>query len=617
VWPFIAPRLFRNVALPASSASGTRCTRLQILKDSLKNMILQNIYYAIKPFLPWSVRIFLRRQRARSRKSSFCNVWPIDPIAATAPPNWPGWPNGKRFAVVLTHDVEGPKGLGRTLQLMEAESRHGFRSSFNFVPKGDYRVDALLRSTLDSAGFEVGVHGLEHDGKLYKSKADFVQKATQIREYMRKWNATGFRSPLMQHKLGWLHQLGVEYDASTFDTDPFEPQSDGVRTIFPFWVPSQQGSGYVELPYTLVQDFTLFTILGQTNTDVWKAKVDWIAAHGGMVLLNTHPDYICFEGTPQRDEYPLSYYEEFLTHLRAKYNNQFWSALPREVAAFYRSTSSTELRNTRRRVCIVTYGKGEADNRLRHYAEALVKNGDHVEVIVVGAENGSPPTEIVSGMAIWRIRQRRSHGTNKWIYALHLLQHLCILSVRLTLRHSRIQYDLIHFCDVPNCLVFSAWHPKRRGAKLLLDLRDTTAKDTTNELQSGLKIYAKCLRAIETASANFVDHIITSKELSHGRPTLSFPKEKCTVLRGCPDEDTNSVGSQRESSSLRFDETLVRILASDDDDHAMTDVVIDISDDLGDRDHVLTRGREQIGDAVERRRRGYLDIVTSLLVERF
>jgi hypothetical protein len=49
----------------------------------------------------------------------------------------------------------------------------------------------------------------------------------------------------------------------------------------------------------------------------------------------------------------------------------------------------------------------------------------------------------------------------------------------------------------------------------------------------------------------------------------------------------------------------------------MTDVVIDISDDLGDRDHVLTRGREQIGDAVERRRRGYLDIVTSLLVERF
>ena len=31
----------------------------------------------------------------------------------------------------------------------------------------------------------------------------------------------------MQHQLGWLHALGVEYDSSTFDTDPFEPESDG------------------------------------------------------------------------------------------------------------------------------------------------------------------------------------------------------------------------------------------------------------------------------------------------------------------------------------------------------------------------------------------------------
>jgi hypothetical protein len=26
---------------------------------------------------------------------------------------------------------------------------------------------------------------------------------------------------------------------STFDTDPFEPQPDGMGTIFPFWVPNQ------------------------------------------------------------------------------------------------------------------------------------------------------------------------------------------------------------------------------------------------------------------------------------------------------------------------------------------------------------------------------------------
>lgn len=40
----------------------------------------------------------------------------------------------------------------------------------------------------------------------------------------------------MQHKLSWLHELEVEYAKSTFDTDPFEPQPDAARTIFPFWV---------------------------------------------------------------------------------------------------------------------------------------------------------------------------------------------------------------------------------------------------------------------------------------------------------------------------------------------------------------------------------------------
>ena len=55
----------------------------------------------------------------------------------------------------------------------------------------------------------------------------------------------------MFRNLDWYHQLEVGYDASTFDTDPFEPQADGAGTIFPFWVrsPAEAGRpGYVELP---------------------------------------------------------------------------------------------------------------------------------------------------------------------------------------------------------------------------------------------------------------------------------------------------------------------------------------------------------------------------------
>ena len=74
-------------------------------------------------------------------------------------------------------------------------------------------------------------------------------------------------------------------------------------------------SGYVELPYTLPQDSTLFLLLRETTPEIWMRKLDWIAEHGGMVLLDTHPDYMSFDGSPQTaTEYPVALYREFLTY---------------------------------------------------------------------------------------------------------------------------------------------------------------------------------------------------------------------------------------------------------------------------------------------------------------
>ncbi len=52
-----------------------------------------------------------------------------------------------------------------------------------------------LREMLEKAGFEVGIHGLEHDGKLYSSKAKFAAKALRIREYAQQWNAVRVSFP--------------------------------------------------------------------------------------------------------------------------------------------------------------------------------------------------------------------------------------------------------------------------------------------------------------------------------------------------------------------------------------------------------------------------------------
>ena len=142
-----------------------------------------------------------------------------------------------KFAFVLTHDVESQQGLDRVKELAELEMELGFRSSFNFTPEGPYSVPPALRSWLVDRGFEVGVHDLNHDGHLFSSRESFRLKAQRINHYLEEWNAVGFRSGYMLRNLDWIHDLNIAYDACTFDTDPFEPQPDGVNTIFPFWVP--------------------------------------------------------------------------------------------------------------------------------------------------------------------------------------------------------------------------------------------------------------------------------------------------------------------------------------------------------------------------------------------
>ena len=495
-------------------------------------MIANNTYYALKPYLPWSLRIFLRRWRATSRRAAFADTWPINEAAGATPPNWPGWPERKQFAVVLTHDVEGSKGLQRVRQLMDVERRHGFRSSFNFVPKGQYRLPEELRNTLEREGFEVGVHGLEHDGKLYRSKARFSAKAAEIRSYVREWHASGFRSPLMQHRLGWLHQLGVEYDASTFDTDPFEPEPDGVQTIFPFWVPGPAGQGYVELPYTLAQDFTLFVLLRETTIEMWKTKLDWIAAHGGMALLNVHPDYISFDGRRARDEFALSLYEEFLDYLNERYRDRFWPALPREVARFYRSSLPLSKRNSRRRICMVTHSVYEGDNRVRRYAETLAKQGDLVDVVAISRQGGQTDTETICGVTVHRLQRRKQNEESKWSYASQLVRFLLVSAAHLTRRHNRVRYDLVHVHNIPDFLVFGAWYPKWTGAKLILDIHDIVPELFLSKFPSRRNgVYVKLLMAVEKASARFVDHVIVANHIWQKRLIeRSVPKDKCTVV---------------------------------------------------------------------------------------
>jgi len=318
-------------------------------KDNGSARILKT-YYVLKPLIPRKLQILLRRRRAKTVRSSF-PLWPIEEklenlkrdIFKTSvrtsdkiPFIW-FWPHGKNFAFVITHDVETQKGLRNIERICEIERRYGFRSSWNFVPER-YSVDSRLLERLVNDGFEVGIHGLKHDGKLFDSRKFFDKRMKKIRKYVLEWDAVGFRSPATHRNPDWMMNMPFEYDSSFPDTDPYEPQPGGCLSIFPFFI-----GNLVELPITLVQDHTLFEILGHEGISIWKQKIDWIEKMNGMALVIAHPDYITRSRSRDKEgRYSIEYYKELLQYVKNK--GDYWHALPRDVAEWWRRRDTSEIR---------------------------------------------------------------------------------------------------------------------------------------------------------------------------------------------------------------------------------------------------------------------------------
>jgi glycosyltransferase involved in cell wall biosynthesis len=521
--------------------------------------VLRNrIYYGLKPFVPQSIRTAVRRNLASRLRRRIGDVWPIMPGSERPPANWPGWPDGRKFALVLTHDVESGAGLANCRSLARLETELGFRSSFNFIPEGSYRVPPELRKELTAMGFEVGIHDLKHDGHLFASPRGFKQRAVQINRYVREWRAAGFRSGFMMSNLDWLHELEVQYDASTFDTDPFEPQPNGGNTIFPFWVPSSNGAsgsgdqsgsldGYVELPYTLPQDSTLFLLLREATPEIWVRKLNWIAKHGGMVLLDVHPDYMSFETSRQTStRYPVTLYREFLHYVKTRYAGEYWHVLPKQVASYVRMALKPHntldgLRSRRlfgKHAAVLLFSHYPADPRPRRAAEALATQGVTVDLICLrdgGDDHAQKSYGIVN---VTRVRLQRRRG-GKLGYMGQYSAFIVISFLYLAARSLKRRYDLVHVHNMPDALVFSAIIPKLLGAKLILDLHDPMPElmQTIFKLPED-SLSVRILKRLEKWSSRFADLVITvnlaCKRIYSSR---SCDPNKIQVVINSPDDE--------------------------------------------------------------------------------
>lgn len=295
------------------------------------------LYYALKPLMPRRLQLALRRAYAPRQAKVEFPAWPfesslvehrdrqlLERLRGSGRDRLPFvnyWPEGKRFASVLTHDVEGPAGVANVMRVIELEQRYGFLSSWNFVAEW-YPIPDGLFDEVREAGCEIGLHGILHDGKLFSDRATFDANLPKIERYVREWEVEGFRSPATGRRADWMHELPVGYDSSFPDSDPFEPQPGGCCSIMPFFF-----GDVVELPITLVQDHTMFEILREPGIDLWQDKTRWLADHHGLVNVIVHPDYVV-------EQHFLDRYEAFLAFLAEREDG--WHALPRDVARWWR-----------------------------------------------------------------------------------------------------------------------------------------------------------------------------------------------------------------------------------------------------------------------------------------
>jgi hypothetical protein len=310
---------------------------------------VHNGYYAVRPWLGVSVRKHLQRLALRNWQNERFPEWPVDrtvdrllvrALALSMEANgieklpfiW-FWPNGYSSCAVMTHDVEATSGLAFCSRLMAIDNSHDIKASYQFVPEGRYVVPDTMLKEIREDRCEVNIHDLNHDGNLFRDRQEFLKRARRINQHGTEYRAAGFRSAVLYRNAEWLGCLSrFSYDMSFPNVAHLDPQRGGCCTVMPFFI-----GDILELPLTTTQDYSLFHILREYSTDLWRRQISLIMNGHGFISFNIHPDYL-IESRARSVYISLLHY---LSQLRD--DRKLWMALPGQVDVWWRARSRMKL----------------------------------------------------------------------------------------------------------------------------------------------------------------------------------------------------------------------------------------------------------------------------------
>jgi len=338
-----------RVTLPFDPSEIVDNLRLERYVDATRTgtdspSLLKNLYYLLRPITNLFIRKQIQKFYSRNWREFSFPRWPVDTtvedicerllllsMEAKGVDNVPFvwfWPNGARGCMLMTHDVETEVGRNFCTDLMDLDDSFGIKASFQVVPEGRYAVSQEFLDTIRKRGFGYAIQDLNHDGRLFDGRKEFLRRVEIINRYAAQYAAKGFRAAVLYRKPEWFDRLNFSFDMSIPNVAHVDPQRGGCCTVMPYFI-----GNILELPVTTTQDYTLFHLLNEHSIDLWKAQAELILNKYGLASFIVHPDYVI-------DSKNRSVYTELLDHLRTlRAEKQIWLELPAEVDYWWRVRS--------------------------------------------------------------------------------------------------------------------------------------------------------------------------------------------------------------------------------------------------------------------------------------
>ncbi|MBJ93135.1 MAG: hypothetical protein CMP23_01530 [Rickettsiales bacterium] len=241
------------------------------------------------------------------------------------------WPEGKRYAFLMTHDIDTRAGMRKAGQVLDEMVELGLKPCFFLVAHG-YDWDPGFCEAVRNAGGEIALHGDAHDNRLsFLSGARIGERLDSTREIIEQHQIRGFRSPSLLVSDHLYEQLGQRFDWDSSvpdcDTHTLLGPRRGCGTIFPF-----RRKGTLVVPITMPADDRLLLLgyRGMELLSVLRRKWSYVRKTGGLCHFLTHPEPHLFGHNVLRDLYRALIQE-------ALDLDDCWIATPSMIADYWNS----------------------------------------------------------------------------------------------------------------------------------------------------------------------------------------------------------------------------------------------------------------------------------------